>query len=214
VIPAYFHPTAQADQWQLLVSRPERIRLVIINPATGPGRQPDRAHATVLDALRTSALTVCGYVDTNYGGRAIADVAKDFVHYQEWYGVDALFLDRVATSAEDLPHYAAVSRLVRTLGATSVMFNHGAYPHEAYSEYADLLGTFEGSWHEYQSTPSRAATHASGSHCHFIHSVPRLEWHRAMQLAEQRGMSHVYVTDRSGVNPYRQLPSLWLEQTI
>src|SRR5206468_1837433 len=38
VIPAYFHPLVHPEQWEELIEHARQLRLVVLNPASGPGR--------------------------------------------------------------------------------------------------------------------------------------------------------------------------------
>ena len=60
IVPAYFHPAAAPDEWARMAAHAARIRLVILNPASGPGDQPDPAFRPVLDRLREAGVPVAG----------------------------------------------------------------------------------------------------------------------------------------------------------
>ena len=60
IVPAYFHPAVAPDEWARMAAHAARIRLVILNPASGPGDQPDPAFRPVLDRLREAGVPVAG----------------------------------------------------------------------------------------------------------------------------------------------------------
>ena len=90
-----------------------------------------------------------------------------------------------------------------------VAFNHGAHPIEAYAEHADLLGTFEGPWNAYLEMAVRRweRSRGAGQFFHLLHSVPTSFFSDAIWLAARRKAGSVYITDRSGANPWDGLPA-------
>ena len=209
VVPAYFRPDTRPDDWQLLAKHAQQVRLVILNLANGPGARPDPAYHFALSRLREVGVAVAGYVDTNYGRRPVPEALADLDNFLEWYAVSGVCFDRVSVSAQDLGYYAALSRDARRAGARVVLFNHGAHPLEAYAEHANLLGTFEGPWRAYVrlAVPRWTRSRPASTFYHVIHSVPRENFDHAFLLATRRRAGSVYVTDRSGANPYDGLPA-------
>ena len=209
VVPAYFRPDTRPDDWQLLAKHAQQVRLVILNLANGPGARPDPAYHFALSRLREVGVAVAGYVDTNYGRRPASEALADLDNFLQWYAVSGVCFDRVSVSAQDIGYYAALSRDARRAGARVVLFNHGAYPLEAYAEHANLLGTFEGPWRAYLrlAVPRWTRSRPASTFYHVIYSVPRENFDHAFLLATRRRAGSVYVTDRSGANPYDGLPA-------
>ncbi len=209
LVPAYFHPAVRPHDWTRLAEQAERIALVVLNVATGPGEHRDPAFDAVLGQLRTARIEVAGYVDTGYATRPTEQVLTDLTRYRDWYTTDAVFFDRAAGEAEHVGHYAALAHAARALGTGTVVFNHGSHPVQAYAAHADLLGTFEGPWSSYieLAIPSWARQEQLAHVAHLVHSVPPELIGTALELAVQRNASCVYVTDRSGPNPWRRLCS-------
>jgi Spherulation-specific family 4 len=208
VVPAYFHPAVHPDEWGWLVRHAARVRLVILNIHNGPGSGPQAPFKDVTDQLRGAGVQVIGYVDTNYGSRPASQIMTELSQYLDWYDVNGVCLDRVAATTADLAYYAALSARVRKVGARVVFFNHGTYPVEGYARHADLLGTFEGPWHAYRKldVPRWTAAWPSEKFYHVVHSVPPGRSEEASQLAMARRAAAVYITERSGPNPYDRLP--------
>ncbi len=204
IVPAYFHPAVDPDDWAWLVRHAKQIRMIVLNPASGPGPEPDEAYFPVLDRLRSAGVVVSGYVDTNYGQHPACRPATGIGNCLDWYDVDGVFFDRVATGADQLGHYADLARRARDMGADVVAFNHGAHPIEAYAEHADLLGTFEGPWNAYLEMAVRRweRSRGAGQFFHLLHSVPTSFFSDAIWLAARRKAGSVYITDRSGANPW------------
>ena len=208
VVPAYFRPDTRPDDWQLLAKHAQQVRLVILNLANGPGTRPDPAYHSALGRLREVGVAVAGYVDTNYGRRPASEALADLDNFLQWYAVSGVCFDRVSVSAQDIGYYAALSRDARRAGARVVLFNHGAYPLEAYAEHANLLGTFEGPWRAYLrlAVPRWTRSRPASMFYHVIYSVPRENFDHAFLLATRRRAGSVYVTDRGGANPNAGLP--------
>jgi hypothetical protein len=210
VVPAYFHPAAKPREWQWLAEHAALIRLVVLNVANGPGDEPLEEFRAGVDQLHQAGIGVVGYVDTDYARRDLQAVLDETEQYQDWYGVEGVCLDQVSTSAEYLDHYAAMADRVRAMGAQVVFFNHGAHPEPGYASHADLLGTFEGTWQAYQRLRIPAWTRRwPKSKCyHVVHSVPADLIPDAWRLVARRQVGAVYITERSGPNPYDGLPTM------
>lgn len=209
VVPAYFHPDAEPGAWAALARRPGQVRLVILNPASGPGERPDPAYARVLGPLRDAGIAVAGYADTSYGRRPRPDALADIARYRDWYGVDGVLFDRVCAGPAELRHYALLAMRARKLGARVVVFNHGVHPYPGYARHADVLGTFEGPWHVYlgQAMPQWTRAWPPDRFYHVVYGVPPEQLGSALLLAGRRRAGCAYLTDHSGGNPYDRLPA-------
>lgn len=208
VVPAYFHPAAHPEHWEWLASHPDRVRLVILNVINGPGLRAEPAFQAVTDRLHEAGVAVIGYVDTNYGQRFAEQVTDELGRYVEWYGVSGVCLDRAASSAPWVTHYAKLAASAREMGSTVVFFNHGSHPAPGYAEHADLLGTFEGTWRAYQrlDVPRWTRDWPAEKFYHVVYSVPPDKTAETLKLALRRRAGAVYVTGRGGPNPYDSLP--------
>jgi hypothetical protein len=213
IVPAYFHPAVHPHEWAWLAERAAQVRLIVLNLANGPGAQPDTAILPALGRLRAAGITVCGYVDTNYGQRPADEAIADLGWHLDWYQVDGVFFDRAAIAAEQLSYYADLARRARGIGARLVALNHGAHPIEPYADHADLLGTFEGPWSAYLElgVPRWVRSRPAGQFFHLLHSVPTTSFTDALGLAARRHVGCAYVTDRDGANPWDGLPSSELD---
>jgi Spherulation-specific family 4 len=209
IVPAYFHPALRPDLWRSLAEHADQVRLVILNVASGPGTAPDPAFAAVAGQLHRAGVTLAGYVDTGYGRRPPTEPLADIGRYVDWYGVAGVCLDRAAASAEHLGYYAMLASRSRAMGAGVVMFNHGTHPARGYAEHADVLGTFEGPWRAYRhlAVPRWTQSWPASRFYHVVYAVPAGRLGDAFRLATRRGAGSVYVTDRSGGNPYDRLPA-------
>jgi hypothetical protein len=210
VVPAYFHPAVRPEDWSHMARQAAQIRMVVLNPASGPGDAPDPAYLSALRPLRDAGVTVAAYVDTNYGLRPRQEALTEIARYRDWYDVTGVLFDRVSAGSAELRHYALLARRARKLGAREVAFNHGVHPHEAYARHADILGTFEGTWNVYleQAVPRWTRSWPAERFYHVVYSVPPEHFGNAFLVAAQRRAGCVYVTDLGGGNPYNRLPAL------
>jgi len=209
IVPAYFYPASHSSEWAWLAEHAAQIRLVVLNLANGPGRQADMVVSPAVKRIRAAGITVCGYVDTNYGLRPVDDVTADIHRHLDWYQVDGVFFDRAAIGVEQLSHYADLADRARRSGAQFVALNHGAHPIESYADHADLLGTFEGPWSAYLelAVPRWVRSRPAEQFFHLVYGVPVASFADARWLAAHRRASYAYVTDRTGDNPWDCLPA-------
>jgi Spherulation-specific family 4 len=208
-VPAYFHPAAAPQDWERLVRQADQIRLVVLNPASGPGDGLDPAFLAAIAPLQAAGVAIVGYVDTSYGRRPSRAALAEVSRYLRWYQVDGIMFDQVSPGPDDLRHYAQLSRRARKLGAEVIVFNHGVHPHEGYARHADVLGTFEGPWSVYleQAVPKWTRSWPAERFYHVVYSVPPGHLADAIAVAGHRRAGCVYVTDESGGNPYSRLPT-------
>ncbi|MFJ5260278.1 spherulation-specific family 4 protein [Streptomyces sp. NPDC088387] len=208
LVPLYVHPAEDPGAWHRLIGAADRTYAVVLNPADGPGTEPDPAFTAAAEALRTAGARLLGYVDTDYGARPHADVREDVVRHREWYGVDGCFLDRVTAAPEELSACRRLVRGVRRLGASPVVLNPGAYPAPGYARIADLMVTFEGHWSTYVSAFSRpdwTARHAPEKFCHLVYGVPEALVPLALRTARERGAAVAGPVTGDLPNPWAEL---------
>jgi hypothetical protein len=144
LIPAYIPADAVLE-----LARTVRPGLIVINPASGPGAEPDEAYKQAVRAAQRAGGRVLGYVPTGYGTRDPREVTADIDRYASWYGTDGVFLDEAAATAAQLSYYRALAGHVRTTGERLVVLNPGQLPERAYFDVADVIVTFEGSYADY-----------------------------------------------------------------
>jgi Spherulation-specific family 4 len=216
VVPAYFHPQTHLTEWAMLAQRAPVIRLVILNVASGPGTQPDPAFLAVAEHLRSAGVPLAGYVDTSYGRRRVSVALDEVDRYRDWYQVTGVCFDQAAVETDAVGYYADVAAAARAMGVTDVMFNHGAHPARCYADHADILGTFEGPWSSYLrlTVPRWTRSLPDGTIYHVVHSVPPQRLADAHALAGRHRAGCVYVTQRTGANPYDGLPANWHREEL
>jgi len=208
VVPAYFHPAVRPGDWAELARHPEQVRLVVLNPASGPGTGCDEAFLQPLERLAEAGIAVAGYVDTGYASCPAEDVLAQIRCYADWYSMTGVLFDRTSALSADLAHYTALAGAARELGMATVAFNHGAHPAEGYAAQADLLGTFEGTLPSYlDSVVPRWVRHwPADRFFHLVYEVPENYFGKVRRLADHRHAGGLFLTDQGGLNPWHRVP--------
>ena len=209
-LPAYFYPGPEwtrADD-----SRPGPGNLILDITSTGAGSSPSGVFQTAVGQARASGITVLGYSSTSYGLRSLAQVEADVRNYKAWYGVTSIFLDEVPVTGSQVPYYRElVSYIHRVNPGSAVWLNAGTYPDQRYMSLGAVVMVFEGPYASYLNTPvpKWADNYPAAMFANAIYDAPGSKLANAQRLAASRHVGHVYVTDRSGSNPYGSLPSYW-----
>ncbi|HEY7326343.1 MAG TPA: spherulation-specific family 4 protein [Gemmataceae bacterium] len=125
---------------------------VIVNPASGPGKQVDDNYTKAIDRLLGAGCVVLGYVTTSYGKRPAADVQKDIdcwlTMYPRTQGIffdEMIYEDKAAATA----YQAALSQYAHDAGCWPTVANPGADTPGRYfaAGAADVIVIHEGgSW--------------------------------------------------------------------
>lgn len=192
LVPAYVYP----EQILGLVERGVLPRLLVINPASGPGAERDPAYARAVDAAGAGGTRVLGYVPTGWAARPRDAVEADIARYREWYGVDAIFLDEAASSEAALPYYRALRAR-----ADFVVLNPGVVPARGYFDVADLIVTFEGPYSSYRGDASPEGIDAERV-AHLVYETPR---EHAVD-PEAAAAGYVYFTSGTLPHPWGTIP--------
>ena len=210
LIPAYVSPAAIVK----LVEGPLRPRVVVVNPANGPGAEASSAYRHAVRKAQAAGTRVLGYVSTSYGARDASEVAADVAHYASWYEVDGMFFDEAAHSAEFLPYYRALAGRVHASGRQLVVLNPGVVPARGYFDVADVVVTFEGPYSAYAAALSRMpdwVRHLAPERvAHLVYGASRAEAVAAARSV--RGAGYLYVTSGSMPDPWRAFPSYLREE--
>jgi len=138
IVPAYFDPGTDATDWNRMASAATQVPLIaVMNPNSGPGTGPDASYTAAINTLDGSGGSTLGYVYTSYGYRKLAAVEHDIANYLNWYPVDGIFLDEMATSATkaNLKYYTAIKTYIRSLyPAAIIVANPGTSFDQAFAQ--------------------------------------------------------------------------------
>ena len=210
-LPAYFDPLRDADTWSLVTGRASAVRMVVLNPSSGPGPARQECYAALVTRLRGVGIRSIGYVNTDYGTRPSADVRDECAAFRDWYDVDGVFLDQASSDVAGLDAYEQYVRDARSLGCRTVVLNPGVYPHRAYLDLANLVVTFEGdlAMHRRVQVPDWVSSLPPSRFCHLVYGVPAHEVDDVRRRAARSGAGTLYVTDGLAPNPWGTLASYW-----
>src|SRR4029079_12372743 len=84
--------SAPGPEWQRLIAGAPTVGMIVFNPNSGPGTSTDPAYTTVIAQAQAKGITVLGYVATDYGHRAEADVIADINRYYDLYTPSGIYL--------------------------------------------------------------------------------------------------------------------------
>jgi hypothetical protein len=203
LIPAYLPPRELTQ----LVREGRRPRMVIVNPASGPGAERSHAYRSAVHLLQAAGVRVLGYVPTGYGWRPLQDAIDDVDRYVAWYGVDGIFFDEAASDAEQVSHYRALARAARGDAGRLVVLNPGVPPARGYFELADVVVTFEGNYDAYvaamRDTPAWLAREPKDRVAHLLYGATRAQ---ALSALSDSAAGYLYATSGALPNPWRELP--------
>jgi hypothetical protein len=223
LVPLYSYPShwdRATYLWDDVAAAAARVPIAaIINPQNGP--TPGQANGDYvfgLGQLRDAGVTLLGYVYTGYGARSLDEVKADIDAYDQHYLVQGIFFDEAASSAERIDYYAQVHSYVRhRQDPWALILNQGTQTDEDYVAVADTVVVFEDTWDQwatYQAGPylPRYPSHRFAT---LIHKTPAERMKQAVDLAVQRNITHLFVTDDSldsaDQNPWNSLPTYWTD---
>lgn len=130
VYPAGIHKNRAYNRLIDLKRQYETVPIwVIVNPASGPGKQVDGNYTKAIDRLLGAGCVVLGYLTTSYGKRPAADVQKDIDRWLTMYPrIQGIFFDEMIyeDSAAGTKYQAALSQYAHDAGCWPTVANPGA----------------------------------------------------------------------------------------
>jgi Spherulation-specific family 4 len=205
LVPAYLEPDAILQ----LADRSTLPRLLVINPASGPGTAPDPAYRRAIAAAQSGGAQVLGYVPTTWGTRPAADAEAEIDRYRDWYRVDGVFLDETAAADSKLAYYHALSHYARSAGAEFVVLNPGLVPARGYFQLADAVVTFEGPISAYRDRPVPEGIDPERT-AHLVYGASREQALQALEPSPSAG--YVYVTSGTLPHPWGTVPEYFTQE--
>lgn len=148
--PANVHKNATYNRLMDLKRRYETVPVwVILNPASGPGKQVDANYTKAIDRLCGAGCVVLGYVTTSYGKRTAADVQKDIDQWLNLYPrVHGIFFDEMIYEDTEAgaKYQAALKQYAHDAGCWPTVANPGAETPGRYfaAAAADVIVVHEG----------------------------------------------------------------------
>jgi hypothetical protein len=216
-VPAYFDPPGRG--WSDLEHDDPPVRLVVMNPDSGPGGSRQSSYVSAVRAAQADGVVVVGYVDTRFAQAPMSEVQAQVDDYYRWYAVNGIFFDDASTACSKEPYYAALNGYVKSEGGVqTTILNPGTATNRCYTAAADILVTFEGSYSQYlrgYSAPAWAAQYPPSRFWQIVYDAPTVgALDRTVALSRERGAGWVYVTRGRLPNPYGALPGAryWSEE--
>jgi hypothetical protein len=209
-VPAFFY---SGSIWeQAADSKPAPSVMILDISGLGAGDAPVAHFQEVVRLEKAAGVTILGYSSTAFGQRPAAQVESDARNYKAWYGVSGMFLDEVRGVPGQLPYYRELAAYIhRVIRGSAVWINPGTYPDQGYMSVADVVMAFEGAYAAYRGleVPGWAYDYKPSRFAHTIYDTPPSQVRTAIDVSRSRNAGYLYVTDESGANPYRGLPSYW-----
>lgn len=149
VYPANVHTNAVYNRLIDIKRRYETVPVwVILNPASGPGKEVDANYTKAIDRLRGAGCVVLGYVSTSYGKRAADDVRADLDKWLKLYPkIHGAFFDEMIYEDTEAgaKYQAALNKYARDAGLWPTVANPGAETPGRYFETnaADVIVVHE-----------------------------------------------------------------------
>ncbi|GAA6053014.1 hypothetical protein JCM3770_002383 [Rhodotorula araucariae] len=176
---------------QAATENPALEFILIFNPSSGPITDAADPSLYCIPRLRKllPTSTFIGYVRTDYGNRAAADVNADIATYKTWSGItvdtagstarlDGIFFDEVVSEASstNLALYSGYSTAVRNAfgakGMSTIVYNPGTVVDARFYDTADIVVSFETYYKEWQGASSLPVTSLVPKSAIMIHSFP------------------------------------------
>jgi hypothetical protein len=221
MIPLYSYPEWYAPAsyvWDEVAAAGSNVPVTaIINPNNGPdGGPPNDDYIHGLNDLRNGGITILGYVATGYGTRDIAMVKAEIDLYDTFYNIDGIFLDEADNTTHFISYYTNLYAYVKSrTNLNHVVINPGIGTVENYisAPAADTAVIFEVNqgWLAYVPAPYVSA-YPPERFCALLYSVTNEATMRQyVDLAVQRNIGYIYVTNDKGANPWDTIPSYWTD---
>lgn len=157
-IAAYVSPGSTGTlsaSWQAMMDAkalyPNVAANIIINPNSGPGAaiNTNGNYTNAIQRANNAGFAVIGYVYTDYGARAQADIITDVGKYFTWYnhlasdgnGIDGVFLDEMVNNGTSVDYYRNITRTIKNLYGSDLVVqgNPGAPTIPAYIGTVDQI---------------------------------------------------------------------------
>lgn len=217
VVPAYFYPAGQGlKHWQKLINTAGKIPVVAIaNPASGPGKAVDPAYTALIKLAQTGKVTMVGYVSTNYGKQAAADIKEDIDDWVSFYPtIQGIFFDEQASEAAQVNFYLDLATYARTkIKGAFLITNPGTECSEEYfaKKVADTICIVEkGVGLEKYSPPAWASRYPAAQFYGLAYQVTKQSsMLTSLKSVTKKRLGCLFITDDKLPNPWDTLPPYW-----
>jgi hypothetical protein len=207
IVPLYTSP--RDGTWNAVIAakqaHPAVPVLAVINPATGPGEAVSGAHVDGIARLCEAGVKVIGYVPTNYGARAEADVRADIDRWRAFYPrATGVFFDQQVRRSGSEDYYRGLADYARSVGLDFSVGNPGVNPAASYVGVVDTILVYE-----------RPGMPDLGTLSRWKQGYPRqnfgiIPYGTAFDAAYVKSVAayvgYIYLTDNQGPNPWDSVP--------
>ena len=220
MIPLYSYPEWYAPAnyvWDDIAAAGHKVPITaIINPNSGPdGGSPNDDYVHGLTDLRNGGIKILGYVATGYGNRDIAAVKAEIDLYDTYYNINGIFLDEADNTTNFIGYYTNLYAYIKSRPHLSeVVINPGIGTVENYisAPAANTAVIFEvdNGWTAY--VPNAYVTNYPPERfCALLYNVSsETTMRQYVDLAVQRNIGYIYVTNDKDANPWDTIPSYWI----
>ncbi len=202
LIPFYHYPSLNDSKIEQLIKLKSRYPacevIAIINPNNGIFEKEQFNFSKMILDLHRGGVECIGYLYTGFGKRDLEDIKSNIYAWKrvyKKYGIEGIFVDEV--KCDERLFYKEVAKEVRRFFQRVVM-NPGTRCSEEL--FGDIVVCHENSAQSFV-TP----THSKSAY--LAYGIERLELDKASL------MDFVYITERSGSNPWEEL-SGYLEEIM
>lgn len=209
--PAYYwYDRNFFPQWDQLINANSKGMTVVVGLPLSRG-QADPAYSWVIQQARANGIVVLAYVQTYFGQRDPAEMARIIEQIEDWYQVDGIFIDEVMPDHNHTQYYRDIVAEARKYPDQLVVINPGGNASQEYVEMADAIVTFEGNVNQYIDfeVPKWMYDYPAERFIHLVHSASSDDLHEILTLSRERNVSMVYVTDDRPENAYHLIPTYW-----
>jgi hypothetical protein len=208
IVPAYWPPDSQ---WQKIIADVPTVGMIIFNPASGPGTATDPAYPQVITQAQKAGIRVLGYVSTQYGARAEADIDADVNAYYSLYSPSGIYFAEgpMENDCDTLqPLYQRLTTLAQSHDPKAYLAI-GTRFCPTFITFTDLMVEFAETYSMYQgySSPSWMPANSPERFCHFVSEVPGSDAASVLSRAIRLGAGWVFTTDGTAPNQWGALPS-------
>jgi hypothetical protein len=223
LIPLYSYPNwddPDSYLWDEVASAASRVPVTaIINPHNGPeGCLPNSDYIQGITDLRAGGVEILGYVYTSYAARDSGTVKAEVDLYDQCFGIDGIFFDEASSSADELAYYSDLYTYVKSKpNLNKVILNPGIHTDEGYfstpaTDTAVIFESQSSDWSSYN-PDAYLSSYPPNRTAMLAYDTPDANTACAhIDLARQRGIGNVYITDDVLPNPWDSLPTFWASE--
>ena len=198
---------------------------LIANPSSGTFTSADPNYTAAINGAVAKKLRVLGYVHTTYAQRKLQDVMTDVTNWLKYYPkISGFFVDEQASTAAQLAYYKNLFAAIRRLRPGAfIVGNPGTACDVRYLvdgnvtqantvvlwENNDRVHAFAGF-----SVPTAIQPLGPERVAAIVYNCSPLKYITGTSGARAKRVGYIFVTDKTGGNPYGNVPGYWTSGEI